>query len=255
MRAGSNTTMSASHPSARRPLRRIAGTWSCRSLAGSRLHFARASGRLRVPPSRVSTRIDLANVPAVRGWVNASRGSGQASGSGAVPIHVSGMTLVHDLFKLSVENRALLAARLLGASAVRPLLEPYGLRIEHAFYKRSGMPQERLRLADARKAIRDYRAATGDLAGTLDLMLTFVETGTRFTRNFGDIDEPFYNSLSSVLGEIRHILKSEEGRGLYAPYRQRLLDLADLAEPIGWGYGDEVRDTVMALERRWDLCQ
>src|SRR4051794_17083170 len=66
--------------------------------------------------------------------------------------------LVHDLFKLSPENRAFLAARLLGVSAVRPLLEPYRQRIERAFYKRSGMPQEKLQLGDARKAIREYRA-------------------------------------------------------------------------------------------------
>jgi len=30
-----------------------------------------------------------------------------------------------------------------------------------------------------------YRKATGNLAGTLDLMLTYVENGTEFTRQFG----------------------------------------------------------------------
>jgi hypothetical protein len=29
-----------------------------------------------------------------------------------------------------------------------------------------------------------------------------------------------------------------------------LLDLVEKAEPIGWGYGDDVRDTVAALEHR-----
>ena len=59
-------------------------------------------------------------------------------------------------------------------------------RIERAFYTRSGRPQ--LKLADGRKAIREYQTATADPVGTLELMLTFVETGTRFTRNFGDIE-------------------------------------------------------------------
>jgi hypothetical protein len=81
-------------------------------------------------------------------------------------------------------------------------------------------------------------------------MLTYVETGTQFTRDFGDIDEPFYDSLSSVLGEIERLLGKGEGQGLYEQHRQRFLDLATLAEPIGWGYGDEVRDVVAALERR-----
>ena len=36
-------------------------------------------------------RIERANVPAVRGWVNACGGSGQEAGSGAASIQVSGM--------------------------------------------------------------------------------------------------------------------------------------------------------------------
>ena len=81
-------------------------------------------------------------------------------------------------------------------------------------------------------------------------MLVFVETGTAFTRNFGDIDAPFYDSLTSVLDEIKRLLTSKEARGLYDRFRQRLLVLVEMAEPIGWGYGDYVGGTVRALERR-----
>src|SRR3954449_3387638 len=127
--------------------------------------------------------------------------------------------LLHDLFQLAPENRAFLAARLLGASAARSLLGPYRERIERAFYKRGGLPQEKLQLADARQATRKYRAATSDLEGTLELMLTYLETGTQFTRDFGDIDESFYNSLTSVLGEVERILAGEGSRRLYELYR------------------------------------
>jgi hypothetical protein len=82
-------------------------------------------------------------------------------------------------------------------------------------------------------------------------MLTYVEIGTAFTRSFGDIDAPFYNSLTSVLAEIKRLLTSKAAPGLYGHFRQRLLDLVKKAEPIGWGYGDDVRDTVAALERRY----
>jgi hypothetical protein len=41
------------------------------------------------------------------------------------------------------------------------------------------------------------------LARTIDLMLTYVENGTQFTREFGDINEAYYNSLESVLHEMR----------------------------------------------------
>jgi hypothetical protein len=94
------------------------------------------------------------------------------------------VALIQGLFKLSVENRAFLAAHVLGASAGQALLQPYRERIERAFYTRSGKPQ--LKLSEGRKAIREYQAATSDPAGSLELMLAFVETGTQFTSEFGD---------------------------------------------------------------------
>jgi len=160
------------------------------------------------------------------------------------------LELLHKLFRLSAENQTFLAARLLDDSAGSSLLEPYRRRIEQMFYRRNGWPQDKLRLGAARKVIRDYQKAAGDLPGTVELMLTYVETGTAFTRGFGDIDAPFYNSLSSVLAEIKRLLASKEAQGLYGHFRQRLLELVEKAEPIGWGYGDDVRDTVAALERR-----
>jgi hypothetical protein len=47
----------------------------------------------------------------------------------------------------------------------------------------------------------------------LELMLVHVETGTQFTREFGDIDEGFYDSLCTTLHEISKLLSSEEGPG------------------------------------------
>jgi len=159
------------------------------------------------------------------------------------------LALIQGLFKLSVENRAFLAARLLGALASRALLPPYLERIERAFYTRGGRPK--LNLADGRKAIREYQAATADPVGTLELMLTFVETGTRFTREFGDIDEPYYNTLTSVLNEMDQVLKGGQGPEWYRGIRERVLGLPELAGRIGWGYSDEIRETVDEWESRY----
>jgi hypothetical protein len=161
------------------------------------------------------------------------------------------VALVRGLFELSVENRAFLAARLLGARAAQALLPPYRERVERAFYTRGGRPQHKLRLGEGREAIREYRAATNDPAGSLDLMLEFVETGTHFTREFGDVDEPFYNGLSSVLHEMDQILKGDGGRELYQGIRERVLELPKLADGIGWGYGDEIQGTVAEWEARF----
>ena len=159
------------------------------------------------------------------------------------------LNLIQGLFKLSVENRAFLAAHVLGASASQTLLQPYREHIERAFYTRGGRPQ--LKLSEGRKAIREYQVATDDPVGSLELMMTFVETGTQFTSEFGDIDEPFYNSLSSVLHEMDQFLTGEQGPELYWGIRERVLELPKLAGRIGWGYGDEIQERVAVWEERF----
>lgn len=152
--------------------------------------------------------------------------------------------LIQDLFGHSQKNRDFLAARLLRDSMGEHVLAPYLKRIEAAFYDKRGWPAKRLDLKDARSAIREYQRATSDPAGTLELMLVHVETGTQFTHEFGDIDEGFYDSLCTTLHEIKKLLTSEEGRPLYGQVRARLGELARQADGIGWGYGDYVGDVV-----------
>jgi hypothetical protein len=154
--------------------------------------------------------------------------------------------LVKDLFEYSADNRAFLNARFADAGQEQAALEEHRRRIIEVFFPKRGFSD--LKLGPARKAIRDYHKATSDLAGTLDLMLTYAETGTKFTNQFGDIDEPFYNSLESVLDDLAKRLKTSEGAEMYPRFRERLLKLARAAGYIGWGYGDYVTSTVKELE-------
>lgn len=175
--------------------------------------------------------------------------------------------LVQDLYELEAGNRDFLAARLLrksvpladegwtasplsaGSAADDKVLDPFRRRIDRGFYAKDGLPATKLNLADGRKAIRDYRKATADLAGTVELMVHYVETGTAFTLDFGDIDESFYNSLCAVLDEIEKAFKTADGRMLYACFRDRFLKLRERTyNKIGWGYGDYVEDLVAKLE-------
>nr|HQI77550.1 hypothetical protein [Candidatus Latescibacterota bacterium] len=124
-------------------------------------------------------------------------------------------------------------------------LEKYRRKIVEQFFPTRGFGK--LKLAEARKAIRDYRKATGNLIGTIDLMLTYVENGTEFTHQFGDINESFYNRLESVLNEMSQLLL-REGSELYPQFRERVQRLRTHADGIGWGYGDALRDHVYQLE-------
>jgi len=155
------------------------------------------------------------------------------------------LTLVKDLHDASSENRDFLRARFDAENTSGEALEKYRRKIVEQFFPQRGFGK--LKLVEARKAIRDYRKATGNVAGTIDLLLTYVENGTEFTQQFGDINEPYYTSLESALNELATLLCGE-GQELYSQFRDRLARVEQLANHIGWGYGDYVREQVAMLE-------
>ncbi len=151
------------------------------------------------------------------------------------------MDLLKNLFERSDDNRSFLAIRLLPQGDHHAALERYRKRITAEFFPQRGFGK--LRLGEARKAIREYRKLSADVVGTLDLMLTYVEQGTRFTNEYGDIDERFYNSLESVLQEFIKLLKTAaKGGEVYTLFEARVKRLARDAHGIGWGYGDNVTE-------------
>ena len=99
---------------------------------------------------------------------------------------------------------------------------------------------------EARKAIRDYRKATRNVSGTVELLMTYVENGTRFTHEYGDIDERFYSSVESALDELATLLRGE-AREIYPQFSDRLVKVEKMTEGIGWGFHDFVADVVGRL--------
>jgi hypothetical protein len=110
--------------------------------------------------------------------------------------------------------------------------------------------EAKLKLGEARKAIRDYCKATGDLRGTAGLLMTFVEQGSEFTHDYGDIDERFYNSVESALDELAALLHGE-ARGLYPQLSGRLARVEQITDGIGWGFHDYIADVVAQLEEEF----
>jgi hypothetical protein len=94
------------------------------------------------------------------------------------------VALLKDLFDHSIESCAFLSARFLAEGVPDVILTKYRKRIVEQFLPKRG--EGKLELRSARRTIRDYRKATSDLADTVDLMLTYVESGTEFTNQFGD---------------------------------------------------------------------
>jgi hypothetical protein len=158
------------------------------------------------------------------------------------------LALVKDLYQAAPGNRDFLHARYQPQEGGEQALEAYRRKIVEQFFPARGFGK--LKLAEARKAIRDYRKATGQLAGTLELMMTYVENGARFTEEYGDIDERFYDSVESVLDELAALLLGEAWK-LYPEFEPRLARVKKMASGIGWGFGDHVAEVVGELEEKF----
>ena len=70
---------------------------------------------------------------------------------------------------------------------------------------------------------------------------------SKIHREFGDIDERFYNSVESALEELFTLLHGET-REMYPQFRDRLARVERMTDGIGWGFHDFVGDVVGQLE-------
>lgn len=70
-------------------------------------------------------------------------------------------------------------------------------------------------------------------------MVFYVETGVRFTIEYGDMDEAFYISME---GMYERALKYIVNNGFETIFNKRLLGIVSDTEGIGWGFHDGLAD-------------
>ena len=158
--------------------------------------------------------------------------------------------LIQDLHKLSGTNADFLHARLLDADAAQSLV-PYKKRIKQAISPAQPWKQD-VQLREGRKAISDYKKASGDVRGVLTLMVYYIQCGNDFTLEFGDIDETFYNSLCSMLDQVKKQLIARNDQKLahdFIPVLEQEFQRID--GQMGWGYPDEFCEQVAELRERF----
>ncbi len=95
----------------------------------------------------------------------------------------------------------------------------------------------KLRLKDARKIISDFKKLEPDAASLSDVMMHYAESGVEFTDEYGDIDEPFYNSVAGMFGNAAKLIKEN---GLEKIFIVRAKKIMDDTKNFGWGFHDEL---------------
>ncbi len=68
-------------------------------------------------------------------------------------------------------------------------------------------------------------------------MVHYLEQGTQFTVDYGDIDPQFYAGLESMFSSILNAL-ARESANIQERFVPRLEDVVNAARHMGWGYYD-----------------
>jgi len=124
--------------------------------------------------------------------------------------------------------------------SINPDVSSKRVRVKEAvlecFYPKRGF---KLRLKDARKIISDFKKLEPDTESLADVMLYYVECGVQFTNDFGDIDEPFYNSIAGMFGNTAKLIQEN---GLNDVFLARANKIVEDTNGMGWGFHDELSD-------------
>ena len=154
--------------------------------------------------------------------------------------------LIRNFYEHPAENCKEIISRYLKGKKRDWVLESFQLIIRNEFFSDKGFGG--LRSDVTRKAVMDYSEGSGDLAGTMELMLFFVENVVEFFNEFGDIDEGFIDEGYEILRKFCELLKTPEGQIFYPNFKTPLLKLRRESDDIGYGFGDDIAYYVKDIE-------
>lgn len=117
------------------------------------------------------------------------------------------------------------------------LFEKYRAKVYEAFFPKRGFGYN---LKQGKQSITDFKKLGPSAESLADLMLFYVETGVKFTGDYGDMNETFYNSMESTYANALKIIYKER---LLEVFKQRSMQILDDTRDMGWGFHDSLSDT------------
>ena len=115
-------------------------------------------------------------------------------------------------------------------------LEEYKAKIQDEFYpKRRREPQTRFSVC--RKALADFKKLKPSADALAELMVSYMEWATKFTFDYGDMWEQYYDSVESNFDKtVKHIVLNN----LWSKYDKRLQQCVKWSEGNGYGFADAI---------------
>jgi hypothetical protein len=121
----------------------------------------------------------------------------------------------------------------------KEMLEKQRLVIVNEFYPKGKYTEPKTRFSVAKKAIADFRALKPSPHLLADLMLTLPEMACKFTFEYGDMSEQYYNS---AYNNFKSAVEFLHKNNLLNEFKLRCMDCLKWASVCGYGFEDDLSD-------------
>lgn len=142
--------------------------------------------------------------------------------------------LLMELYRKNSENKELLESKF-NAGNETEILKKYKQLVINEFFPERGFGK--LRYSKMREAIKKFKDVSRNPALLGDLMMTYVESGVRYTNEYGDIDEYFYNAMENMYDNALKYLKTNK---LLERFKDRAKGIVKNTQDMGWGFPDSL---------------
>jgi Na+/phosphate symporter len=146
--------------------------------------------------------------------------------------------IIGELYSLSNDNKRFLDARFLRNN--ERVIQEYKDQIKK--YIAPSEPwrnHDSVKISKAEKLLSDFKEAISDEYKALDLMIYYIECGTQFSCDFGDLWEEYYDSLESVFNNVIKSLQKYDNNAVHN-FIERLRTIVKKSEWMGYGYYDNI---------------
>ncbi|MCW3105994.1 MAG: hypothetical protein JWQ09_500 [Segetibacter sp.] len=117
------------------------------------------------------------------------------------------------------------------------LLSEAKRKIENEYFPSKGLPKARS--GEIKKIIDGFAKVSVYPKDVIDLYLFRFEMAVRFTKTYGDIDEPFYNAAENAFKKTLLLIQKH---GYKEELKEKVKELVKYSDGLGWGFSDVIKD-------------
>lgn len=117
-------------------------------------------------------------------------------------------------------------------------LEEYKNIIKEEFYP-AKRREPKTRFSVCRKAVSDFKKLKPSAEALAELMVSYMEWATKFTYDYGDMWEQYYDSVES---NFEKTIKYVVTNGLWKKFQPRLEQCVIWSDGNGYGFADAIGD-------------